>query len=114
VSNIFYGQLQRILVCKLPDNKFWGAQLCGTTCLLALITPCATKGEDATAEVVYYNRMNTDIVTDLRTIGAVIGRAETRGRWGLIDRSGVNAQPLFLDGDELLETIQDLEVGGEI
>ncbi|KAJ7247743.1 hypothetical protein C8J57DRAFT_1240684 [Mycena rebaudengoi] len=47
VTQLFYGQLQEILVCKIPDNKKFWKHLSGSTCLLAVIIPCSTGGADA-------------------------------------------------------------------
>ena len=44
---IFYGLLEVILECNIPDKTFWGRYLQGTTVLLAVITPCITMGKDA-------------------------------------------------------------------
>ncbi|KAJ7743164.1 hypothetical protein B0H16DRAFT_1322794 [Mycena metata] len=93
-NKVFYGRLEEILVCKLSTNKIW-ANLVGKTRLLAVITPCATEGKDAARTVTFYTRMTQSIVTDLRTVVAVIGRAETRGEWGIIDRSGGLLHPTF-------------------
>ncbi|KAJ7756200.1 hypothetical protein B0H16DRAFT_1314957 [Mycena metata] len=91
---VFYGRLEEILVCKLSTNKIW-SNLAGKTRLLAVLTPCATEGKDAARTVTFYTRMSQSIVTDLRTVVAVIGRAETRGEWGIIDRSGGLLHPTF-------------------
>ncbi|KAJ7029534.1 hypothetical protein C8F04DRAFT_962737 [Mycena alexandri] len=93
-NKVFYGRLEEILVCKLSTNKIW-SNLAGKTRLLAVITPCATEGKDAARTVTFYTRMTQSIVTDLRTVVAVIGRAETRGEWGIIDRSGGLLHPTF-------------------
>jgi hypothetical protein len=77
------------------------------TRLLAVIEPCVTEGKDATKEVVYYQRKTTHIVTDLQTIGAVVGRVKTRGKWGIIDRSGNNARPIFLEPDPFILDLDD-------
>lgn len=92
----YYGCLDCILVCILPDTSFWGSELRGSTRLLAYITPAATDGKDATKEqVLFYSRQTTGVITDLRSVGAVIGRVPTRGKFGIIDRSGSMAQTSF-------------------
>ncbi|KAF5347459.1 hypothetical protein D9757_013823 [Collybiopsis confluens] len=94
---IFYGQLMRILICKIPDTSFWGADLRGRTKIIAIIAPCNTKGKDATQEVVEYTKLTAMIATDLQTISAVIGKVATRGRYGLIDRSEASMKTAFVD-----------------
>ncbi|KDQ49559.1 hypothetical protein JAAARDRAFT_200773 [Jaapia argillacea MUCL 33604] len=64
VRTVFYGQLERILVCTLPDERFWG-KVGGKTLLLALIHPCNTQGRDATKEIVTYSQTTAPIITDL-------------------------------------------------
>ena len=69
------------------------------TFLLAVITPCKTKGQDAAFTVTYYKDLSASIVTDIRNIKSVVGRAETRGRWGIIDRSIEHVVATFVSGD---------------
>ena len=68
----------------------------GTERLLAVITPCATAGKDATKEVTYYTATTTPIVTDLQTIIASVGRVHSRGEWLIVDRSGGLLHPEFV------------------
>lgn len=96
VSELFYGQLNDIVVCEIPDTSFWG-DMRGTIRLLALITPCKTGGNDAAKVVVEYTKTSTQIVTDLQTICAVVGRVKTRNRWGIIDRTDGLASTKFVD-----------------
>ncbi|KAJ7621835.1 hypothetical protein B0H17DRAFT_1290387 [Mycena rosella] len=95
VPQIFYGRLEQILVCDVPKGELWGG-FSGKTRLLAVITPCSTGGKDATEEIVSYDRMTTQIVTDLQTISSVVGRIKTRGKWTIIDRSGGLIKPEFI------------------
>ena len=92
---IFYGKLELILECKIPDKRFWGIYL-GTTVLLAVITPCVTMGKDATKELTTYQYTTTQVVTDLRAISAVVGRVQTRNRWGIVDRSEDSSRTEFI------------------
>jgi hypothetical protein len=93
-KTIFYGRLEKILVCKLPnDNIFW--DLGGTTCILALIIPCNTNGCDATIEMTTYTTTAASIITDLRSIKAVVGLIESLARWTIIDRSRSLAHVAF-------------------
>ncbi|KAJ7687259.1 hypothetical protein B0H17DRAFT_939592, partial [Mycena rosella] len=99
IPRVFYGRLEEILVCKLPEDPFW-VYMSDTTRLLAVITPCLTLGKDATKEVAFYTLMSAPIVTDLATIVAVIGRVQSRGDWLIIDRSGGLLHPEFVAGEE--------------
>ena len=93
---IFYGKLELILECPIPDNKFWGRDLRGTTVLLAVITPCVTMGKDATKQTTTYQHTTTQVVTDLRAINALVGRVQTRNRWGIIDRREESSRTEFI------------------
>ena len=85
------------MVCKLPKHPLW-SYMSGTERLLAVITPCATAGKDATREVTSYTTTTTPIVTDLRTITAAVGRVQSRGEWLIVDRSGGLLHPEFVRG----------------
>lgn len=93
---IFYGKLELILECDIPDKRFWGRDLQGTTVLLAVITPCVTAGKDAAKEMTTYQHTTTQVVTDLWTINAVIGRVQTCNRWGIVDRSEDSSRTEFI------------------
>ncbi|KAJ7777637.1 hypothetical protein DFH07DRAFT_911583 [Mycena maculata] len=98
-AEIFYGSLEEILVCDLPQDGFWGT-MSGTKRLLAVITPCKTSGKDAAKEITSYTQTLKPIVTDIRTIVAVVGRVQTRKRWVIRDRTGGLINPKFLVDDE--------------
>lgn len=84
-------------------DPFWRS-FSGTTRLLAMITSCKTLGQDAAKEITSYTHMTKPIIIDIRTIVAVVGRVETRGRWAIIDRTGGLVKPTFLeDGEEIPE-----------
>ncbi|KAJ7268898.1 hypothetical protein C8J57DRAFT_1435697 [Mycena rebaudengoi] len=96
IPRVFYGQLEEILECELPEDHLLG-ELSGKTCLLAVITPCDTSGKDATEEFTDYTHMTAPIVTDLRTVEAVVGRAETQGSWVILDRGEGIVHPVFIE-----------------
>ncbi|KAJ7240905.1 hypothetical protein C8J57DRAFT_1192923 [Mycena rebaudengoi] len=96
VPRVFYGQLEEILECELPEDRLLG-EVSGKTCFLAVITPCDTSGKDATEEFTDYTHMTAPIVTDLRTVEAVVGRAETQGRWVILDRAEGLVHPVFTE-----------------
>jgi hypothetical protein len=95
---IFYGKLDMILQFNIPDDPFWGSMQ-GETWLLAVITPCDTKGKDAAESLTTYRTTTTQVVTDLRAISNVVGRVKTRNWWGIIDRSGDYSRTVFVDDD---------------
>ena len=45
MTAICYEQLEQIFICDLPVDTFL-QELSGVTCLLALVTPCNTGGQD--------------------------------------------------------------------
>ncbi|KAJ7206334.1 hypothetical protein GGX14DRAFT_367370 [Mycena pura] len=96
VSQIFYGRLERILVCNLPASKKLGF-ISNKTRLLAVITPCQnTAGKDAALVLTTYRGMGTPVVTDLQAVVAVVGRVQSRGTWTIIDRTGGLIRPEFV------------------
>ncbi|KII89568.1 hypothetical protein PLICRDRAFT_84231, partial [Plicaturopsis crispa FD-325 SS-3] len=95
---VFYGRLEKILVCRLSGDSIWGV-FRNQERLLAVITPCQTRGMDATEVITKYTTYTTQVVTDLQTIGAAVGRIAHRGCWSIIDRSGGLARTVFTDGD---------------
>ena len=84
-------------MCDLGGEKVWD-DLHDTTQLLAVITPWRTNGEDAAVETVKFKHTLALIVTDLRNIRGVVGRLESRGQWGIIDRNTARLiHPTFAD-----------------
>lgn len=98
---VYYGRLEKILECNLPDNDiFWG-DLQGSRLLLAVITPCVTTGRDATQTPTFYrSEQQSQVVVDLRTVQGVVGRVSSRGKWCIIDRSHDIARTVFVDNDD--------------
>ncbi|KIO03138.1 hypothetical protein M404DRAFT_146306, partial [Pisolithus tinctorius Marx 270] len=84
VRVIGYGDLEKIFVLTLPSNKFF-ASLSGKTLILALITPWNTKGKDTASENTYLLSCHATIVTDVRSLKAVVGLVPVGKRWGIID-----------------------------
>jgi hypothetical protein len=78
----------------LGEEAIWD-DLRGTTHILALITPWRTNGEDASLQTVIVSRTLVPIITDLRNICAAVGRVESRGEWGIIDRNNGMAHAVF-------------------
>jgi hypothetical protein len=87
------------LECTLDEAEIWG-KLQGKRQLLAVVTPCKTEGKDATRVVTEYTACKATIVTDLQAIQHVIGHAQRRNTWGIIDRSTEEARPEFIPSSE--------------
>jgi hypothetical protein len=83
-----------VLVCQLNEERIWKT-LRNSTLLLALITPAATDGQDATVAVTHFSRFAAPVITDVRSIKAAIGRVQSRKKWGIIDRTPNLAQAVF-------------------
>jgi hypothetical protein len=79
-----YGQLDKILVCKLSHHQIYRS-LRNKVLILALIMPCKTNGQDASVSIVGYKQMMAPVVTDILNIKAVVGRVLTRGENFIID-----------------------------
>ena len=86
VKSLGYGDLEKLLVIDLPHDAFL-ADFSGQRVVLALITPWNTNGEDASKENVYMTTRKGSFITDVRVIQRVVGVVETRGKWGIIDRT---------------------------
>ena len=89
------------------ESAFWGAHA-NKHLLLALISPCKTNGRDGAKELTSFKPLQaseSQVIVDLQTITSKIGRVETRGRWGIIDRSTEAARTVFYDVDDDLHVI---------
>ncbi|EAU91248.2 hypothetical protein CC1G_06883 [Coprinopsis cinerea okayama7 len=98
VDVISYGELNVVLVCSLPDIALFEGYA-GKTYLLAIVTPCKTRGKDARKELTSYKAMHAPVAIDMRNIQAVTGRAQRSQQWWILDRFDA-AIPTF---DELNE-----------
>ncbi|KAF8509330.1 hypothetical protein JB92DRAFT_520314 [Gautieria morchelliformis] len=65
------------------------------TFFLDLVTPCLTRGKDATREVTMYGNSTTSIIINLRTMECVVER-----EWRTIDHSGDFARTVFVDAED--------------
>jgi hypothetical protein len=92
------------LVCELGQENLW-ENLQNKTQVLALITPCKTKGEDASIVHIQYKDSAASIVTDIRNVKAVVGHAQTRQKWGVIDRSNGLAHTAFVTDSEDFDNV---------
>ncbi|KAI1785700.1 hypothetical protein LXA43DRAFT_899245 [Ganoderma leucocontextum] len=107
-----YGELLAILELAFdPTQPLW-KHLGGTSLLLAIITPCRTRGEDATKTLTLYWKTLANVVVDLHAVQAVVGRVKSRYHWGIIDRSNDLARTLFtLDEQTLYSDDTDSDSG---
>lgn len=82
----------------LPVNKLFNT-LSGKTLALALVTPWNTKGpgKSVADEDVYMTSRKAKVVTEVRSLQAVVGLVETRKRWGIIDRAPGTVETQFVD-----------------
>ena len=82
-EKIFFGQLGRIVILKLPSApKLNLAE--PTTVIIAVTQEVKAKLTDG---LYYFKEFGLDKVVDLETIQCVVGRIQDRGKWALIDRS---------------------------
>ncbi|KAF9063146.1 hypothetical protein BDP27DRAFT_1232593, partial [Rhodocollybia butyracea] len=93
---VYYGKLNKIIVLTLPNDEFWNKHR-NVTKLLAFITPCQTRGKDATKDVVEYTETTAQIVTDLQAVMATVGRVRNRRGYGIIDRSNESVNTTFIE-----------------
>lgn len=91
-----YGRLECVLVIELAPNPILGITHT-TTKILADLTPCASVGEDATVEIVSYQRFQPGRILDIQAIENVAGRILSRGDWYIIDRSIDGVRTEFID-----------------
>ena len=82
----------------IPEDVFFGG-LNGKTLALALITPWNTDGKVASEETVFMTSRKASVITDIRSVQAIVGLVETRKRWGVIERMLGGAATSFVDAD---------------
>jgi len=99
ICSVGYGLLEMMLVCALPDIPVFGV-LRGRLQLLVVIQPCQTSGKDATRKLTYYKGILSPFVTDIVNVKAIVGRIQTRGKWGIVDRLPGTAAAMFGDVDQ--------------
>jgi len=85
----------------MGDESVWG-DLRGTTRFLAVITPWRTEGQNAAEETVTFKHTLAVVVTDVRNIRGIVGRVESRGEWGIVDRGTGIIRVTFADNGEQL------------
>jgi hypothetical protein len=80
---IFFGQLDRILLLKLPSAQRLNLDE-PTTVIVALIKEVKATLRNG---IYYYKNIGVDEVVDLSMLQCVVGRIQDRGEWAIIDRS---------------------------
>lgn len=82
----FYGQLQNILVVKLPAARVLGLKV-PTTLILAGIRCCPVVATN-TLEMPFYTNPGRFEVVDITSVQCLVGRIQVGNLWAIIDRSG--------------------------
>jgi hypothetical protein len=96
---MFYGQLLRIFQIDIPVSPNLNTKK-PQSILLAAIRECNVTSVDKHLKIPYYREMGSMEVVDLQTVQCCVGRGcDTRGFWGIIDKSGPLACAEFI-GDE--------------
>ena len=80
---IFFGQLQCIIVLELPSTPRLNLAM-PTTIILALIKNVKTTLID---NIYRYKELGVNEVVDLTTVQCVVGRIWDRDEWAIVDRS---------------------------
>lgn len=91
-----YGDLNKIFVLTLASDAFF-TSLSSKMLILALITPWNTEGKDATLENTYLLSRRAPIVTDVRSLKAIVGLVPIGKRWGIVDRTAATSTRYFTD-----------------
>ncbi|KAE9387087.1 hypothetical protein BT96DRAFT_838179, partial [Gymnopus androsaceus JB14] len=97
IPQVFYGHLDNIATCIIPDTPFWEDDLHGKLQILAFITPCQTEGQDAAKGAVEYKQVTARVVLDPQTILAAVGHVHTRDQYGINDHSSTSSSTTFVD-----------------
>ena len=80
---IFFGQLQRVLVLELPSTPRLNLATPTTIILASIKNVKATL----TDNVYRYKEFGVNEVVDLTTVQCVVGRIWDRDEWAIVDRS---------------------------
>ncbi|KIK79589.1 hypothetical protein PAXRUDRAFT_834023 [Paxillus rubicundulus Ve08.2h10] len=110
ITQISYGDLEKIVILTTPIDPFF-ANLSGKSLALALITPWNTDGKLASKENVYMTTRKASIVTDIRSLKAVVGLVETRKKWGVIDRVPATVVTSFTEDNVAEDSDSEDEIG---
>lgn len=93
VPKSFYGQLQHILVIRMPASPQLGLANPETLILGSILTCKITHSNDL--DMHFYSEHGRTEVVDITTIQCLVGRFEDRKEWVIIDRSGDLARATF-------------------
>lgn len=100
-SQKFYGQLQHILVVRLPALPALGEHH-PTVLFLAAIRSCKLETQNS-LRMPYYQAMGTLEVVDMTCLQCLVARIpenESQKRYALVDRSGNIARSFYVDNGD--------------
>ncbi|KAF9224599.1 hypothetical protein BS17DRAFT_766586 [Gyrodon lividus] len=109
ITQISYGDLEKIVVLTTPVDPFF-ANLSGKSLALALIKPWGTDGGLASKENVYMTTCKASIITDIRSLKAVVGLVETHKKWGVIDRAPATVVTNFAEDNAAEDSDSEDEI----
>ena len=90
----FFGQLQYIIVLRLPASRPLGLQE-PTPVALVAIRSCPIIKSHAELDIHYYTNEGGVDVLDVTCVQCVVGRVKDGRGWGIIDRSGSLLRAIF-------------------
>lgn len=112
---VFFGRLLHIMVVDVgPVPTAVPAVHSSRTFVLAAIQSCiedrhggtrprrptsTAPGQNAAHRIPYYKKLGSIEVVDIQMIKCVVGRVQDRGRFGIIDRSGMVPTVGYADED---------------
>ena len=93
-SQIFFGQLQHIIVVRLPASLALGLKL-QTTIILAAIRTCYNPRIQSDNGMHYYSQEGHLEVVDMECVKCLVGRVKDGKEWAIVDRSEGCAHSVF-------------------
>ena len=93
---IFFGQLQHIIVLDIGPSRELGLQE-PETIILASIRTCADAKTLPGGNIYYYSREGSLEVVDVNCIQCGVGRIKDGNKWAIVDRSEEHTPSLFAD-----------------
>ena len=93
---IFFGQLQCIIVMDIGPSQKLGLQE-PETIILAAIRTCADAKTLPGGNIYYYSREGSLEVVDVNCIQCGVGRIKDGNKWAIVDRSEEHTPSLFAD-----------------
>ncbi|KIJ42300.1 hypothetical protein M422DRAFT_171281 [Sphaerobolus stellatus SS14] len=96
-----YGQLDTIIVCRLPPYQLWSPQA-PLTLVLAAIRQTNSVADPQTG-VHHYKELGSLEMVDMGSVQGLVGRVYNRNQWAIIDRGGELMKAQFINNDEVSE-----------